>query len=330
MARELTAEERDELTPGELAAIMGEDTEAAADAALADTTAASTAAERAEEAAGDKAAAEAAKTGDEEAPVVEEDAKTPKTDEAGEGEGDEEDEPSAEALQAVLDDAAPKPAAPAPVKYQGITEADYKKEAGAIATDKGALMKQLMDGEIDAEAFASKDAELAERRDKLTASFTLAQANRENEATRQQAIVQDLQSNIGKLMKESAKPGAAIDYNKDAKAQRQFDMALQQLADDPDNATSTPAQLVAEADRFVRTLRGIAAAPAAAPAPAPKPGGGKRDAPVTLGGLPAAAPQRIGEDVRSQFNQLQGEEAEDFLARQPASVRQALLQGGAV
>jgi hypothetical protein len=188
-----------------------------------------------------------------------------------------------------------------------------------------------MDGEIDAEQFAAIDAEVTAAQSELTRDQTLAEANRQQAERVQQAAFDDLQGQIKALMVSSK--GTTIDYNTDVKAQQQFDNALRLLATDEDNASLTPAQIVAEANRMVRALRGVAEtaaptppAPAPSPAPAPKP----RDVPTTLSGVPVAAPNGVSADIQSKFALLQGEEAEEFLERLPKAQREALLSGGAL
>lgn len=318
MARELTAEERDELTPGELEALMG----AGADDQAATTTAATTEATTTEAKADDEAATEAG------AETTTAEGATETTAEATEGA-----EASADELQAVVDEGEAAPAQRT-VTYKGITDEAYKAETAAIAAAKAEGLRKLMDGEIDASEYAAIEAEQAEKRDSLIAGYTLAKANRE--AAEQQAAAQFevLQTSVKALMKQSK--GQAVDYNTDLKAQRQFDAAMNLVASDPDNARISPADCVAEAHRMVMALRGVSQAPAAAPTPAPAnakaeaAAQARRELPRTLGGVPAAAPNGVGNDVRSQFALLSGEDAEEFLARQPANVRQALLHGANV
>jgi hypothetical protein len=330
MPRELTAEDREDLTPGELAALMGapaDEVDATAEAALAAAKEASTAAERAAEAAQDKADAADGKP----APTAEEvaaaEAAALAAKEAGEVDAEKKPEPTAEELAAVLEDDKPV-APPKPVTYKGVSDADYKTEVAKLNAEKAAAMKQLMAGEIEADAYAVIEAGVSEKRDDLVANRTLARANQEAEAHRQATLHADLQTSIGALM--AASKGAALDFNTDMKAQKQFDTALRALAGDDDNTNQPPKWFVDEAHRMVKAMRGVVDAPvvkAATPAPAPVV---KREVPVTLGGLPAAAPNAIGSDLRSQFALLEGEEAEEFLERLPPAQRRALSAGGMV
>lgn len=340
MSRQLTAAEQEDLTPGEIAAIMGDNTEAAAAAALAEETAATDAAARAAEAANDKPEVD----DDGEAvvkpePTAEEIAAAAAvTEAAAKPDGEKKTEaPSKDDLSALLEEEdAPAPAAPKPVTYKGITEADYKAETAKLNAEKAAAMKQLMDGEIDADAYATIEATVAEKRDDLVANRTLARANQEALEQSNAQKKADFQTAIGALMKASVQPGALVNYAGDPKAQAQFDTASRVIAEDPDNAGLTPQQVCDKAHAMVLALRGIvpnapAQAPAAAPPAAAKvPATKANPPPTTLSGLPAAAPNATGNDLRSQFALLEGEEAEEFLERLPAATRRALSAGAAV
>ena len=333
MPRELTAQDREDLTPGELAAIMGENTEEAAAAALAETNAETDAAERAAEKANDLApvvdddgqpVAKVEPTAEEVAAAATAATEAAKT--------DDKSEPTAEELAAILEEEEPAPVEKKPVTYKGVSDADYKTATAALNAEKKAAMKQLMDGEIDADAYGVIEAAIADKRDDLVADRTLARANAEALEHANAASMAEYQSHINALMKTSK--GAAIDYSADAKAQKQFDDASRLIANDPDNANMTPKQVVEASHRMVQALRGIAATPAPAPAPAAaaaKTAAAKANPPpVTLGGLPAAAPNAVASDLRSQFALLTGEDAEDFLERLPKDKRQALMAGAAV
>jgi len=336
MARELTQDERDDLTPGELAAMMGEPTEEAAAAALAEKTGESVAAERAAEAAADlDDDATAAAQPTPEALAAEEAARAAAaatTDETKEEGAEAKPELTAEQLAAVLEDDAPAAAAPKPVTYKGISDADYKAETTKLNAEKAEALAKLMAGDIEPAAYAAIEAEIADKRDDLVSNRTLARANLEAAEQEAATKIAEFQTHIGELMKTTK--GGPIDYSVDQRAQVQFDQASRLIAEDPANASLTPKQVCDQAHRMVQALRGIAAAPApavASPATATKtPAVVKSPPPVTLGGLPAAAPNAVGSDLRSQFMQLEGDDAEEFLERLPKAQRQALMAGGMV
>ena len=118
----------------------------------------------------------------------------------------------------------------------------------------------------------------------------------------------------------AAKKAGQVDYGTDKAAAVEFDSLFAAAKASPANASLTPAQLVEKAHKAVLALRGISAAPApapaaAAPAAAPAP----RAAPPSIGGLPNAAPAIVQDDLMAQFSNLEGEDAERFLAGLPAN-----------
>lgn len=304
MPRELTQDERDELTPAELEAIMHAPAEGAETAT----------------------AAAATETDDDETGTPAEAATTTEAAPAAEATTEEVD-PAA--LAAVLEDDEPTSAPAAQLPQYSVGSNDYTAKAAELAAKKAAALKQLMDGEIDADAYAAVDTEVATLQADLIRDRTLAEANRQHAEATQRAQLNELQGHIRALMKEST--GTAIDYAKDAAAQALFDNSLKLVGSDPANASMTAKEAVAAAHRMVKAYRGIVDAPAKAGAPAaPAPAPVARAVPPSLGGVPAAAPNNVSSDLRAQFNQLSGEDAEDFLARLPKPQRQALMTGGAL
>lgn len=97
---------------------------------------------------------------------------------------------------------------------------------------------------------------------------------------------------------------------------------VQSLGASPDNAKRPMSWFLEEADRQVRQrfggVKGAVESPVAAvvpPKPAPQP------TIKTIGGLPAAAPAPIGDDIMAKIGTLEGEELERYFARlSPADV----------
>ena len=216
---------------------------------------------------------------------------------------------------------APAPAAdadepPADPQYKVIDAAEITKQLDALAAKEGDAHKQLMEGEIDEEQYAAVKREVRAQEHKLIVQQTLHEANVQAEQKANNAA-------IHALMK-TAKTANEIDYMADAKAQRQFDGALELLSNDPDNVKKTFPQLLAEAHRTVLALRGItpkAAAPTPAsgpaPAPAPKPSRSvdKSLLPPTLSRVPPAADPTIAGDEFAHLANLSGADMEKALAR---------------
>ena len=167
--------------------------------------------------------------------------------------------------------------------YRAEVPSDLDTKRAALMTEKAEALEKLMSGEIDAKEYAKVDAKVTTDLDTLSRAQSKAEAladiNQQTAANQQGQVI----SQIIRDTKE------VLDYSKDAKAQRQFDTAMQMLAADPDNASKAYAELANEANRSVLALRGLLmpAKPDARGKPAPK-----RDVPatpVTLSGLPSAA-----------------------------------------
>mgnify|MGYP000997818193 CR=1 FL=1 len=97
-------------------------------------------------------------------------------------------------------------------------------------------------------------------------------------------------------------------------AAAQFDSLFAAAKIDPANAKLSAQQVVEKAHKAVLALNGLAEAPkpraeAAAPA-APAP----RNVPPSIGGLPNASQTVVQDELLAQFNQLEGDDAERFMA----------------
>ena len=260
--------------------------------------------------------------------------------------------------QAVQD---PQAAAPGPVKeavkvaaepqiptYQTELPADYQAQRGVLLKEKALAMKKLIDGDLDLEAFSVIESRVSNALEDLTAqrirSETLSEANVQN----QQAIQQ---SEIRRLI---ARAKADVDYSKDTKAQKSFDVVLRTLQADPDNAALEFGDLVDEAHRVVLALRGgvgrvqvdpaVAAAvvapavkeakvvkattPAAPVAVASEKVPDRQPAekaPVTLRGLPVASTPNSNGDVIEQMSRLSGQAYQDAFAKLSPQQRRSLV-----
>ena len=236
--------------------------------------------------------------------------------------------------------------------YQTELPADYQAQRGVLLKEKSLAMKKLIDGELDLEAFSVIESRVSNALEDLTAqrirSETLSEANVQNQQAMQQ-------SEIRRLI---ARAKADVDYSKDTKAQKSFDVALRTLQADPDNAVLEFGDLVDEAHRVVLALRGgvarvdatvpVAAAvtvPVVAPVvketkavkaatpvapvavasekvpdrqPAEK-------APVTLRGLPVASTPNSNGDVIEQMSRLSGQAYQDAFAKLSPQQRRSLV-----
>lgn len=235
---------------------------------------------------------------------------------------DEDPDSSVDAAQAGTAEAAPadpvEPEEPLelanqqPTTYKAEVPADYKAQRTELLKAKADAMKRLMDGEIDAEEFATVEGELADKLEDLTAqrirAETLQEANAQSQATYQEREIQ-------KLIR-SAK--GEVDYTTDQSAARQFDTALAMISADPDNRGADYADLIANAHKMVLALRGLKPA-AAQPR---KPGA---EAPVTLRSLPAAATSQTNGGIVDQLSRLKGPAYEAAFQKLSPAQRAELL-----
>lgn len=236
--------------------------------------------------------------------------------------------------------------------YQTELPADYQAQRGVLLKEKALAMKKLIDGELDLEAFSVIESRVSNALEDLTAqrirSETLSEANVQNQQAMQQ-------SEIRRLI---ARAKADVDYSKDTKAQKSFDVALRTLQADPDNAALEFGDLVNEAHRVVLALRGgvgkvdatvpaaaavtvqvvapvvkeakvVKAESAVAPAPVPAEKVADRQpaekAPVTLRGLPVASTPNSNGDVIEQMSRLSGQAYQDAFAKLSPQQRRSLV-----
>ena len=197
--------------------------------------------------------------------------------------------------------------------YKAEVPQDYKAQRAELMKAKADAMKQLMDGEIDAEAYAAEDARVSEALEDLAAARIRAETLQEANAQSQQAY----QARAIQRLIANAK--AEVDYAADATAQKQFDTSLQVLAAQPDNAGKDFADLIEDAHKMVKAMRGIA--PQAKPVAERKPAG---DAPVTLRGVPSASTPNTG-GVIEQIARLKGPAYEAAYAKLTPAQQAALL-----
>ncbi len=233
--------------------------------------------------------------------------------------------------------------------YQTELPADYQAQRGVLLKEKALAMKKLIDGELDLDAFSVIESRVSNALEDLTAqrirSETLSEANVQNQQAMQQ-------SEIRRLI---ARAKADVDYSKDTKAQKSFDVALRTLQADPDNGVLEFGDLVDEAHRVVLALRGVvgkvdvtvpAVAAVTVPVVAPVVKDAKaatsvapvavalekvpdrqpaEKAPVTLRGLPVASTPNSNGDVIEQMSRLSGQAYQDAFAKLSPQQRRSLV-----
>ncbi len=210
------------------------------------------------------------------------------------------------------------PVSPPPTSFQASIPADYKAQRAALVGEKAALMQKLMDGEFGAEEYAAEESRISDALEDLTAqrirAETLQEANVQTQAAFQQREIQKLIANTK----------TEVDYATDAKAQRQFDMALQAVGQDPDNAGMEFTELLSQAHTVVLALRGVMRKTSERPnaerpdRPAPQP-------PQTLSGIPTAASSGA-KTVERTLAELSGDELEHAFDVLPKGELQRLLK----
>lgn len=141
-----------------------------------------------------------------------------------------------------------------PLNFNINAPADYKTARAALLAEKSEAMAKMMNGEIDASEFAAIETRVMDSLEDLSAqrirAETLQELNLQSAAQSQAAVIQAL---IARTTNE-------IQYATDAKAQRQFDIALQGFSADPDMAGKSFVELTNEAHKVVLALRGISTA----------------------------------------------------------------------
>lgn len=239
---------------------------------------------------------------------------------AGEGpaEVDADPDKGAELPGQAADEEAPEQAE-RPHSYKADLPSDYADQRKTLMLEKAQAMKQLMEGELDADAFAEIEARVSNALEDLTATRiraeTLLEANAQNQANAQQ-------SEIRKLI---ARAKSEVDYLAEPKAQKQFDLALRSLQGDSDNADKGFDELVSEAHKVVLALRGVSSKSEQVAQAVISKARKVEAGPVTLRSLPAAATPNSNGDVFEQMSRLKGEAYQQAFDKLTPQQRKAIL-----
>lgn len=239
--------------------------------------------------------------------------------------GDTSDEPSAPAAetdQPASEEAAPEqePAAPFVPQFDGTPPANYDEQKKELRAEKLALRTQWSNGDLSDEEFAAKEAEWEDKyeslqRDYLT-SQALATANAQIQAQQNNKVLRDIAAS-------AAKQG--IDYGDEAVAMV-YDQKLNAVRNDAAFKGKTFAEQAAEAHDRVSKLFGKATTPpTATKADGAKPNERAR-IPPTLGTMPAAAPQGVGDDPSADDLGDDPDLAEARWAQMPVAKRSQVLR----
>lgn len=212
-------------------------------------------------------------------------------------------QPTAAQLAEIADDT-PAPVVErviAPPKFRVASADALEADRLALHTESATALQQMMDGDLAPAEYAKINSRVIDKLGQLSVQAALAEANAQTSA-------QVEASALTTLMNQS-KTSGALDYFTDVKAQKQFDIALNMLQDDPDNAGKSFSDLIADAHASVLAVRGIskpAATPAAAAAPTPAAPRVPEAGPITLRGLPNASTPATGGTIGDALGRLKG------------------------
>lgn len=220
-------------------------------------------------------------------------------------------------------------AAPAPAAIQPVSPADADEQRKTLRAEKATALQQLLDGEIDQEAYQEVESRVQDKLDDLARAAAVDMARSQMQ---QDAMFTEYHQHLGVAQKELKAAGIDLD----GEAGAQFDRAVRLFAQDAADRglTDTLGNMAASRDalaeaqalmlrRFGKSAAAApaAAAPGAAPAAAPtappvrKPAAADRSAlPPTLAGVPAAADASVGSEF-AHLDGLEGTALEKALAR---------------
>lgn len=209
---------------------------------------------------------------------------------------------------------------PVPQQFRTADRGTLDAERKVLLAQDAEAFKKVMDGEMEPGDYAALRGEIGSKLDTLLIQRTLIEANAQNQAQSENGAV--------KSIMDSAKATGEIDYFTDIKGQKQFDMALQMLVGDPDNAGRSFADMTKDAHSAVLALRGVAAkGPAVAtPAPTGKPAARVPEKPpITLRGLPSASTPNTGSGIAEAMGRLKGAAYQDAFAKLTPAQKSALV-----
>ncbi|MDO6385587.1 hypothetical protein [Uliginosibacterium sp. 31-12] len=203
--------------------------------------------------------------------------------------------------------------------FRPVLRAELPANVGQIKSDLQAkqdeLERKFRDGEIEFDEYKSQDRAVSNQLEQIRAAELKAHIYADQQ---QQTATQEWQFQVRQFMKQ-AKSTDCIDYNADAKLQKDLDFMIKALANDPDNAERDAEFFLAEAHKRVLALRGIA--PKAAKADPAAEANRSRKPPVdsipkTVGDLPGSSDSDdVGGGEFAHIDKLSGEKYEQALAK---------------
>ncbi len=212
-------------------------------------------------------------------------------------------------------------AEPAPVievpRLRAPSKEAMETERNRLHDEKKVARKAMMDGVMDPDDYDAIERRVTDSLLQLTVQASIAESHAQT--------VQLAEQNATLALIRSAKAAGTIDYMADVPAQKQFDVALNMLQADPDNAGKAYATLAQQAHETVLALRGVTKPAPAAPVdktPAPRV---PEKPPLTLRGLPNAAVSNTGGTVADSIGRLKGADYEAAFKRLTPAQKAALV-----
>jgi len=219
----------------------------------------------------------------------------------------------------------------APAAIQPVSPADADEQRKTLRAEKATALQQLLDGEIDQEAYQEVESRVQDKLDDLARAAAVDMARTQ---LQHDAMHTEYHQHLGAARKELK----AVGIDLEGEAGAQFDRAIRLFAQDAIDRglTDTAGNMAASRDalaeaqalmlrRFGKSAAAAPSAPAAAPGAAPaaaptappvrKPAAADRSAlPPTLAGVPAAADASVGNEF-AHLDGLEGTALEKALAR---------------
>lgn len=178
----------------------------------------------------------------------------------------------------------------------------------ALDTQAADLIGKFQDGNLDFQGYmAQKEAIDAQRIQLKLQEAQAAWAQSQNEASRNQRWEWEQERFFGQKSAEMYKDPLML---------AALDASVKQLAGDAAHAKRPAGWFLEEADRQVRSRFNLGSAPAVSQVPGKAPDLPKPQPTIkTIGTLPAAAPNPVGDDIMAKIGALEGEDLEKYFAR---------------
>lgn len=209
-------------------------------------------------------------------------------------------------------------------RYEAKLPDDYTTQVDAIKAEKAALKEAYQNGDIDPDEYADKLDEINEKTIELRATKIKAEISQEMNA---QTAEQQWHNTVNSFI-DSVKASEAIDYHTDKAKQRDLDLFIKALANDPANEDKSTDWFLSEAHNRVKALHNV---PTTTTEP-PKKAETKRKPPTelipqTLANVPGGDDASEVEGKYAALDKLDGLDLETALAKMSPEARNEYLRG---